>query len=65
MSDAAEVLDAIYQQIKGAAAEQGVPAGVDELFGLWTREAVDCRKCGKTTHQTSYVTCFYNTQAGV
>jgi hypothetical protein len=62
MNDAAEALDAIYQQIQLAARQQGLPAGVDELFGLWVKEAVDCSRCGKTTHQSSYTKFLYSAQ---
>ncbi len=64
MSDSAEVLDVLYQQIKQAAMQRGLAAGVDAVFGLGVREAVDCSACHKTTHQTSYTQHFYNTQVG-
>jgi len=47
-----------------ASAALGRPAFIDDTFGLAVREEVHCRKCGLTTHQSSYTQYFYNTQVG-
>jgi hypothetical protein len=60
MSDAAEVLDAIYQQINAATGA----AGVEALFGSALREEVHCADCGRTTQQSAYTQYFFNTQVG-
>lgn len=68
MSDAAEVLDALYGEIKSAAGKLGrgsARRGVDTLFGLAVRERVECARCGKSTHESSYLQYFYTTQVGV
>lgn len=65
MSDAAEVLDAIYSQIRTATQSLGWQGGVEALFGLAVCEQVDCSACGHATHQTRYVQYFYNTQVGL
>ncbi len=57
MSDAAEVLNAVYDSL-GA-----VPGGaelVDSVFGLRVREVVHCGSCGRDTHEAAYTQSFYN-----
>ncbi len=60
MSDAAEVLGAVYDSLKE------VPGGaelVDAVFGLRVRELVHCGSCGQDTHCTRYTQFFYNVSA--
>lgn len=64
MSDAAEVLDAIYQEASAGAAAQGRPADVQRLFGLGVQEEVSCGTCGRTTQRSSYMQYAFNTQVG-
>ena len=60
MSDAAEVLGAIYDSLSkvGGGAEL-----VDAVFGLHVSERVHCGACGRDTHATSYTQSFYNAHA--
>ncbi|BDA44359.1 probable inactive ubiquitin carboxyl-terminal hydrolase 54 at C-terminar half [Coccomyxa sp. Obi] len=60
MSDAAEVLGAIYDSL----AE--VPVGkqlVEAVFGLHVSEAVHCGKCGRDTHRNTYTQFFHTVPA--
>ncbi len=60
MSDAAEVLGAIYDSLRT------VPGGgelVDAVFGLQVAERVHCGACGRDTHATAYTQFFYNVSA--
>lgn len=56
MSDAAEVLGTIYEQL---AVLPRVSTLVTHVFELPVREAVHCQACGKDTHQSSFVQSFY------
>ena len=56
MSDAAEVLGAIYEQL---AELPKIGALATQAFELPVREAVHCLHCGKDTHQSSFVQSFY------
>lgn len=38
------------------------PYRPSQVFGLAVTEAVNCSKCGDTTHQSQYTQYFYNTQ---
>jgi hypothetical protein len=64
MNDAGEVLLTIYEQIRALALARRAELVVDDVFGLAVTEAVNCHKCGETTHQSCYVQYFYNTQVG-
>lgn len=57
MSDAAEVLNAVYDSL-GAVA--GGAELVDSVFGLRVRELVHCSSCGRDTHDVAYTQSFYN-----
>ncbi|KAK9830629.1 hypothetical protein WJX81_006901 [Elliptochloris bilobata] len=60
MSDAAEVLGAIYDSLRT------IPGGgelVDSVFGLHVSERVHCGACGKETHASAYMQYFYNVSA--
>ncbi len=60
MSDAAEVMSAIYDSLRT------VPGGgelVDAVFGLHVEECVHCSACGRDTHKSAYTQFFYNTSA--
>lgn len=60
MSDAAEVLGALYDSLGD------VPGGaelVNLVFGLHVRELVHCGSCGRDTHCTRYTQFFYNVSA--
>ena len=63
MSDAGEVLLAIYDCIAGVTTSRGLPAIVDHVFGLHVSESVHCSACGKGSHESSYVQYFYNVPA--
>ena len=56
MSDAAEVLGTIYEQM---GALEGVGAWLTCVFELPVRLAVHCGACGKDTHQSAFVQSFY------
>ena len=56
MSDAAEVLGAIYEQL---AELPEIGALATQVFELPVREAVHCQNCGKDTHQSSFGQSFY------
>lgn len=56
MSDAAEVLGAIYEQL---AELPKIGTLATQVFELPVREAVHCPHCGKDTHQSSFVQSFY------
>ena len=56
MSDAAEVLGTIYEQM---GALEGVGARLTCVFELPVRLAVHCGACGKDTHQSAFVQSFY------
>ena len=60
MSDAAEVLGAIYDSLRTVA---GGAALVDAVFGLHVAERVHCNACGKDTHANQYTQFFYNAPA--
>ncbi len=60
MSDAAEVLNAVYDSLGEV---PGGPELVDSVFGLRVRELVHCRDCGRDTHEASYTQSFYNVSA--
>ena len=60
MSDAAEVLGAIYDSLR---AVQGGGELVDSVFGLHVSERVHCGACGKDTHASAYTQFFYNASA--
>jgi hypothetical protein len=60
MSDAAEVLAAIYDSL---AQEPGGKALVEAVFGLQVREQVHCSACERSTHESSYMQPFYNVSA--
>ncbi|KAK9809137.1 hypothetical protein WJX72_009962 [[Myrmecia] bisecta] len=65
MSDAAEVLGALYESIKGVLSS-GRPLGaklVDETFGLQVSESVHCGKCDKESQSNKYTQYFYNVAA--
>ena len=56
MSDAAEVLGTIYEQL---GALPGVRPPLTAVFEQPVREAVHCRACRKDTHRSSFVQSFY------
>ena len=56
MSDAAEVLGTIYEQL---GALPGVRPPLTAVFEQPVREAVHCRACSKDTHRSSFVQSFY------
>ncbi len=56
MSDAAEVLGALYEQL---AELPDIGAQATQVFELPVHEAVHCLACGKDTHQSSFVQSFY------
>ena len=56
MSDAAEVLGAIYEQL---AELPKIGKLATQVFELPVREAVHCQNCGKDTHQSSFGQSFY------
>ena len=56
MSDAAEVLGAIYEQLADL---PGIGARATQVFELPVREAVHCSECGKDSHQSSFVQRFH------
>lgn len=60
MSDAAEVLNAVYDSLGEV---PGGPELVDAVFGLRVRESVHCGDCGRDTHEASYTQSFYNVSA--
>lgn len=60
MSDAAEVLNAIYDSL---GLVRGGTELVTRVFGLSVHEAVHCEDCGKDTHQGAYTQFFYNVSA--
>jgi hypothetical protein len=60
MSDAAEVLGAIYDSLRAA---PGGGALVDAVFGLHVAERVHCAACGRDTHASAYTQYFYNASA--
>ncbi len=60
MSDAAEVLGAIYDSLR---AVPGGGALVDAVFGLHVAERVHCAACGRDTHASAYTQYFYNASA--
>lgn len=60
MSDAAEVLGAIYDSL---AAMPGGKQLVDLVFGLRVSEAVHCGKCGRDTHRNTYTQFFHTVPA--
>ena len=60
MSDAAEVLGAIYDSLRTV---EGGAALVDAVFGLHVAERVHCNACGKDTHANAYTQFFYNAPA--
>ena len=60
MSDAAEVLGAIYDSLR---AVEGGGELVDSVFGLHVAERVHCAACGKDTHANAYTQFFYNAPA--
>ena len=62
MNDAGEVLLTVYERIRALALAQGLDPVVDRVFGLAVTEAVNCHRCGQTTHQNQYTQYFYNTQ---
>ncbi|KAK9830628.1 hypothetical protein WJX81_006901 [Elliptochloris bilobata] len=60
MSDAAEVMGAIYDSVRT------MPGGgklVDTVFGLHVAEHVHCARCGKDTHANAHTQFFYNVSA--
>jgi hypothetical protein len=57
MSDAGEVLLAIFERARAA----GAP--VDATFALRIAEAVHCSACGRTTHTADYVQHLHNAHA--
>lgn len=60
MSDAAEVLEAIYDSL---AAVLGGAQLVDSVFGLRVSEAVHCGSCGRDTHHNTYTQFFHTVPA--
>jgi hypothetical protein len=60
MSDAAEVLGAIYDSLR---AVPGGGALVDAVFGLHVAERVHCAACSRDTHASAYTQYFYNASA--
>ncbi len=60
MSDAVEVLGAIYDSLRTA---PGGGALVDAVFGLHVAERVHCAACGRDTHASAYTQYFYNASA--
>ena len=60
MSDAAEVLGAIYDSLRTV---EGGAALVDAVFGLHVAEQVHCDACGRDTHANAYTQFFYNAPA--
>ena len=63
MSDAGEVLLAIYGCIKDMETRQNLRPVLDSFFGIAVGESVHCAACGKDSHQMSYVQHFYNVPA--
>jgi hypothetical protein len=61
MSDAGEVLLAIYERIRSVGPAAG--AALDAVFGLSVTESVTCARCGLTTHATSFTEYLHNAQA--
>jgi len=57
MSDAAEVLNAVYESLDGV---EGGSAFVDSVFGMRVREVVHCSACGRDSHEAAYTQLFYN-----
>lgn len=72
MNDAGELLLTIYEHVRALSSASGrggsthasSASAVDDVFGLTVTEAVNCQKCGQTTHQSCYTQYFYNTQVG-
>lgn len=60
MSDAAEVLEAIYGSLGAVPGGGALVAGV---FGLRVREVLHCGACGRDTHCNTYTQFFYNMSA--
>ncbi|KAA6426044.1 MAG: hypothetical protein FRX49_03896 [Trebouxia sp. A1-2] len=59
MSDAGEVVMALYEQLAPVAAKANQPGLLDHMFGLHVKEEVHCCKCSATTHEHEYVQYFY------
>lgn len=62
MSDACEVLIALYDSLK-AMAQPSLQSLPDEVFGLKVHENVHCEACGKDTNQIEYTAHFHTTAA--
>ena len=62
MSDAGEVLLALYGRIEALDAEAAQELAA--AFGLRVQEYVYCESCVLDTHKHSYTQYFYNTQVG-
>ena len=60
MSDAAEVMGAIYDSLRTIS---GGGELVDSVFGLHVAERVHCAACGKDTHANAYTQFFHNVSA--
>ncbi|DBA77474.1 TPA: hypothetical protein ACH3X1_009298 [Trebouxia sp. C0004] len=59
MSDAGEVVMALYKQLIPVAIKANQPGLLDHIFGLHVKEEVHCCKCSATTHEHEYVQYFY------
>ena len=60
MSDAAEVLAAVFERLE--ASEMG-RAMVRAVFGCHVREQLHCYNCSRDTHQSAYCQYLYNASA--
>lgn len=63
MSDAGEVVMALYEQLAPVATKANQPGLLDHIFGLHVKERVHCYKCFVSTHEHDYTQYFYNVMA--
>ena len=60
MSDAAEVLAAVFERLEASAAGRAM---VWAVFGCHIREQLHCYNCSRDTHQSAYCQYLYNASA--
>ena len=60
MSDAAEVLAAVFEQLEASEAGRAM---VRTVFGCHIREQLHCYNCSRDTHQSAYCQYLYNASA--
>ena len=60
MSDAAEVLAAVFERLEASEAGRAM---VRAVFGCHIREQLHCYNCGRDTHPSAYCQFLYNASA--